>query len=301
MSELVVRVRPGRECRVCGESARVMMKTDRRMLDGHGTICRSCHRVQLRVRKAALRARSAEQVKQVRQARYPDGLKRCPTCQQDRALSEFSPDPGQLDGLDGQCAECGRIGHRRSAAKNKTRSEGELKAIWASRYPDGLRPCRGGHVVRLEAFNRQATKPDGLHAYCRACHAEREAARYRREAEQQWADQGVDPNWCYLGGHTIPDGDRHADHVVPVALAGDHSDVLPACRRCNISKNARPLTEVLGNQQVIEYSEELVYATDLDRQRRLGLDIRPITPAEDRWLNENCIGRFLAAEATAAL
>src|SRR5690606_14508290 len=170
-----------------------------------------------------------------------------------------------------------------------------------SRYPDGLRPCRGGHGVRLEAFHRQATQPDGLPAYCRARHAERGAAGDRREAGQPWPAAGGDPDSCYRRGHTTPDGHRHADHVVPVAVAGDHSDVLPACRRCNISKNARPLTEVLANQQVIVYSEELVYATDLDRQRRLGLDIRPITPAEDRWLNENCIGRFLAAEATAAL
>src|SRR5690606_1088586 len=110
-----------------------------------------------------------------------------------------------------------------------------------------------------------------------------------------------DANYCYIGGHEIADGDLHADHVVPVALVGDHQDVLPTCSRCNISKGARSLADVLTAQRVLVYSEELVYAVDIDNQRRLGLDVRPITPAEDKWLKENCLGRFLEAEATAAL
>src|SRR5690606_10471340 len=130
---------------------------------------------------------------------------------------------------------------------------------------------------------------------------ERRSARRAKRHFSAWEAAGIDPNYCYIGGHTIPAGDRHADHVVPVALVGDHQDVLPTCSKCNTSKGARSLADVLKAQTVLVYSEELVYAVDLDNRRRLGRDVRPITPAEDRWLNENCLGRFLAAEATAAL
>src|SRR5690606_24123711 len=77
MSELVLRVRPGRECSKCGESSRALMSADRRAPDGHSAICRQCKRVQARVRMAAWRSRSPEQVEQVRLAKYPDGLKWC--------------------------------------------------------------------------------------------------------------------------------------------------------------------------------------------------------------------------------
>jgi len=291
MGELVLRVRPGRECRVCGESVRALMMRHRRGLDGHDTICRSCHRVQCRVRAAARRSRSAEQVKQVRQARYPDGRKRCSGCRQDRALDEFYTNPGQLDGLNSRCADCNSAGVRRSHAKNRQRSENALKAILASRYPDGLRKCRGGHDAPLEAFGRNAQAPDGLRDYCRTCHTEREVARKAKRHLSAWEAAGIDPTYCYLDGREIGPDDRHADHVVPVVLVGDHQHVLPACIRCNLSKGARPLPEALqaiaARDGMIVYSDELRYALQLDQLQRLGLDVEPETPAAlARWLRE---------------
>src|SRR5690606_39005812 len=133
-------------------------------------------------------SRPPEQVEQVRRGRYPAGRKRCPTCRQDKALDEFYTSPSQPDGLGSQCADCNSAGVRRSAAKNKARPENALKALWTSKYPDGLRKCRGGHTARLAEFGRNAKTPDGLRVYCRACDSERAAAYHRREVEQQWAD-----------------------------------------------------------------------------------------------------------------
>src|SRR5690606_34719894 len=125
----------------------------------------------------------------------------------------------------------------------------------------------------------------------RACQSERKAAYRRREVEQQWAEQGVAPNYCYLDGREIGPDDRHADHVVPVVLVGDHQHVLPACSRCNLSKGARPLPEALqtiaARDGMVVYSDELRYALQLDQLQRLGLDVEPETPAAlARWLRE---------------
>src|SRR5690606_41869551 len=112
-------------------------------------------------------------------------------CTSSRPLSEPSTAAAMVDGLSICCGGCLNAGMRRSRRKNKTRSENVLKALWSSRYPDGLRKCRGGHMARLDEFHRTAAAPDGLSVYCRACQSERDAARRSREVEPPRARQGV--------------------------------------------------------------------------------------------------------------
>jgi 5-methylcytosine-specific restriction endonuclease McrA len=66
------------------------------------------------------------------------------------------------------------------------------------------------------------------------------AAVYRRAREAKNVN-------CYLCGKLIPLGERHVDHVWPLAKNGPHtaSNLAIACAKCNLSKSAR-LPEELG-------------------------------------------------------
>jgi 5-methylcytosine-specific restriction endonuclease McrA len=51
---------------------------------------------------------------------------------------------------------------------------------------------------------------------------------------------------CYLCGKAISNGERHVDHIVPLAKGGEHSarNLAIACAKCNLSKNAKMPAEV---------------------------------------------------------
>jgi 5-methylcytosine-specific restriction endonuclease McrA len=51
---------------------------------------------------------------------------------------------------------------------------------------------------------------------------------------------------CYLCGELIPMGDRHVDHIVPLAKGGAHtaSNLAVACAKCNESKGSKHPNEI---------------------------------------------------------
>jgi len=51
---------------------------------------------------------------------------------------------------------------------------------------------------------------------------------------------------CYLCGRSIPKGQRHVDHVVPLSREGAHapSNLAIACAACNLSKGSKLPEEV---------------------------------------------------------
>jgi hypothetical protein len=62
------RVRPGRECRVCGEDRLSMMKAHARRPDGHENICKVHHAEQMRARYSTLARPSAARLWAARRA-----------------------------------------------------------------------------------------------------------------------------------------------------------------------------------------------------------------------------------------
>lgn len=103
-----------------------------------------------------------------------------------------------------------------------------------------------------------AANPEKVRAYSRASeknHPEASAERYRRRRTRKLAG-GVfaitERDWrrlCARWGNTCAycgaDGNLDRDHVIPLSRGGRHSigNLLPACRRCNLSKSNKLLVE----------------------------------------------------------
>lgn len=214
------KVRPGRECRDCGEDRVAEMVRHRGMLGGHDTRCRACHR------KRARRYRAAN----------PEAERECQ--RRYRAANR----------------EAERDYNRQYRATLAARTDEQLADAACESHPLGTKQCRGGHLAPVAAFGVDRTRRDGLRMYCRECWAAKAAERYRRAAEAYWAEHGIPDRCTYCLGPA-----EHRDHVVPLRLGGADAlwNLRPACAACNLSKNASPLPEWLATRAVVPYSDVL--------------------------------------------
>lgn len=127
--------------------------------------------------------------------------------------------------------------------------------------PDELKECRGcGESLPPSSFTRESRAVDGLRRQCNQCiSAERrrreaadpEAARATRRRNNlrnrvglddetiAWADVLLRDPCSYCGGPATT-----LDHIVPGG-DNDHTNLTPACARCNSSKGKRSLLMAL--------------------------------------------------------
>jgi hypothetical protein len=63
-----------------------------------------------------------------------------------------------------------------------------------------------------------------------------------------WTELDIDPDLCAY----CPEPATSVDHLLAVSKLGPDrgTNLLPACRSCNSSKNARPLREFLANREI---------------------------------------------------
>ena len=139
---------------------------------------------------------------------------------------------------------------------------------------EGLKRCaRCGTVKVIADFPKDASRLSGLFSYCGSCnaagmqawvqtHREDWNAGHRRRKAMRRARrsagfvESVDPlvvleladGVCGICGEDVDPLDYHVDHVVPLALGGDHSyaNTAPTHPRCNAQKGARMLAATIG-------------------------------------------------------
>lgn len=137
------------------------------------------------------------------------GEKRCPTCEEWKALKYFGKDKGKIDGLTTYCKACTSERRKKEYPKRKQQQQ------------EYYRENRWAYLVR-EVNKRGEIKVDGD-----------ELQRYFKE------EHGYGEKFnCLYCNREITDKDHHIDHIMPVSAGGDNyfSNLVPTCRYCNRSK-----------------------------------------------------------------
>jgi 5-methylcytosine-specific restriction endonuclease McrA len=195
--------------------------------------------------------------------------KRCTRCLQWKPRSEFYRDGTKRDGLKSQCKECGKLYKREYRARLRTLALVRLKRTYKQAWLPRLKPIiptmLDEGLARWMAKN-QARRRAYLAASLRRWHAANPAAsrtwydgapeiplalRQARRAdvasvavndlspdEWKWLLDTFEHRCAYCG----QPGDRLTpDHVTPLSQGGHNtlSNIVPACRTCNVRKGAR--------------------------------------------------------------
>lgn len=243
------RVRPGRECRVCGWALLADMVRHRRKPDGHDRICRPCAAADARARRAADPDRYRE----------ADRARRAADPEQRRRNNRAS----YLRHRERRCKEVAE-GTAARVRRNKARTPEQIEEDARRVRPTGEKVCRACRVsLPLAAFALARRNTDGRQRTCRECDAH---GRLLRLAAPRWAED--DEYACVYCGAPF----EHVDHVWPVADGGpdDPHNLVPACASCNLSKNARHVLEFvaerLGEEVVAEVLTWPVRVVDLGEE-----------------------------------
>lgn len=141
------------------------------MPDGLQYSCRSCEKKQKQQRRAALTARSDDEIA------FPQS-KRCGECKEERPAAEFNRARAQLDGLARLCRACD---NRRSRETGRRRRERAQIAI-----PPEKQCCACGDIKPARDYWKSRDRADGLTSRCINCIRD---ARPERTADQRAADK----------------------------------------------------------------------------------------------------------------
>lgn len=247
-----------KRCTKCGETRPLEeFQRDRSRRDGRRSHCAHCCRAAARERRRRYAARATEAV---------PAEKRCPACERTLPAAAFSRDRGSADGLQSTCRDCASEYMRDWYEKNADR-ERERKRAWresnADRYREYQRNWRESNADRVREQQREYWRSPAGRAVARARDARRRAAK-RNRACACTSSIAVEVllalGGCLYCGSTE---DVTLDHVVALAAGGwDCLDNLaPACRRCNLSKNDRPV-EYLAGRLAERGVEPLVETTE---------------------------------------
>lgn len=188
--------------------------------------------------------------------------KYCPGCETTKPVADFGRDSSRPDGLFSYCRICAREYSRERRA-----------VLIASRVakPAAKRSkCRKCKTVKLAKwFYFDASRKNGLSAYCRRCTTEiqrttypKYAERYRdavkkRKAAKRGATVEIvnrrkvwerDDGVCHICGDPVAYKEMHLDHVKPLSRGGDHSyaNCKAAHGPCNLRKGDKILSELVN-------------------------------------------------------
>jgi len=184
-------------------------------------------------------------------------MKQCTRCKQQKSTDEFYHNRTMKDGLDPWCKTCAS---KHARAYRETHSE-ELKIkkacyhashqeidnarskLYAEIHREKSRARANAWYTTHRERAKQSSKkwrlshPDEAQVIVERCRANRKNAPGHGLSSGQWIDIQEEYNYCCA--YCRQREPLEMDHFVPLAKAGAHdfSNVVPACRSCNSSKN----------------------------------------------------------------
>jgi rubredoxin len=191
-----------KQCSKCKEiKAKSEFGKNPKSKDGLQWKCRACQSAYQRERRERNKLKNADRTE------FPE-TKRCPTCGETKAGSEFSRHSSAPDGLSGQCKPC--AAEYKAANKLNT-------------------AVRKGYRKAVELGNHAEEFTGG-------------------DLEAHWSANGISAehcNYCNVELSTLEAKDQQLDHVHALSADGPHTmdNIVPACASCNKSKKDKPLEQ----------------------------------------------------------
>jgi 5-methylcytosine-specific restriction endonuclease McrA len=195
----------------------------------------------------------------------PNGSKACTTCGERLPLSSFYKDTRSKDGLYGRCKKCHYKATRKWAASNRE----TVNSLAAKSYHRN-RDKTLHRMVLYKRRNRDKVSAYNLSYYAENADTLREKTRQWRKRNPDKANlqraayrarlEGVESepwsrtsilerdhytcSYCGASGPTVP---LQVDHIIPISRGGADAphNLTTACRRCNMSKGNKLISEWL--------------------------------------------------------
>lgn len=230
-------VRPGRECKSCGENRAARMVKEARSTDGMRMRCLDCHgarQTELRVARAPeLQARAESRRNDTGSVRPG---RECACGEDQRA--KMSRDRRMVDGLSSICRACSSASSKAYYAANRERASENARRRSATHPRESARRARDWYAANTERARANATRWSQENAgQVRALRVKAEASRRSRLAAAT-CDAAMDMSAVPFG--CTHAGPFHLDHIVPVARGGcaHLHNLQHLCARCNQAKGA---------------------------------------------------------------
>jgi 5-methylcytosine-specific restriction endonuclease McrA len=169
--------------------------------DGLQSKCKSCKSAYARERRERIKLKNADRTE------LPE-TKRCYSCGETKAGSEFYRHSGQADGLNSQCKSCDAE-YKAANKLNKAVKVGYRRAV-----------ALGNHAEEFDG--------DDLEAHWEANGISKDHCRY-----------------CQVHFGALEPKQQQIDHVEALNTGGPHTveNIVPCCGPCNASKHDRDLVD----------------------------------------------------------
>lgn len=180
-------------------------------------------------------------------------MKRCRKCGQTKPLGDFHRRKDTASGTRAHCKACVR-----SENRSRNASYAQLAVTVDQKRCTVCKEIRPSSRFAKTTKNRT----DGLRSECLDCHCKSQIPREsKRRATKAGCDGRHSPSdraarFAFYGNKCVVCGsaDRlEADHNIPLSRGGADwaSNIIPLCKRCNISKHTKTLREFLVSRPVV--------------------------------------------------
>ncbi len=189
-----------------------------------------------------------------------EGTKRCNKCGEEKALSEFSKDGQNKDGLKGQCRTCRRAYSAKYRAENKDKGKAysakyraENKEYFAQYYADN-REYYAQHNSDWRQANPEKKRANDQRRRARKANAK--GTFTADDWKARLAYHGYRCIYCGVEKSETKEGYLTMEHLIPLSRGGTNypSNLAPSCKSCNCKKHTKThfeFIEYLNDQKEV--------------------------------------------------
>lgn len=181
--------------------------------------------------------------------------KPCKRCGQIKPLDSYYASKKAIDGEEGVCIDCRKASNKANYQKNKdavnqrARIWGEINAdkkrefarLWRRNNPESRRSWVANNREKTRSYTKQFRQKNPEY---NAIQSSRRRARIlgtrKYDVTLKQIKKLYQQPCLYCGAPA-----EHIDHIIPLSRSGEHriGNLAPACKRCNLSKGNKFVTE----------------------------------------------------------
>lgn len=235
---------PAQRCSCCKQTlALTEFYLDKYRDTGVGSYCKVCTAARDKRRREANKVKNAGKVVDLSAA------KRCGGCDQVLPAAEFHKNACSADGLSARCKTCAKKTTKEWREKNHERFLGNLRRWQTENKEHQRNSCRryyASHSKECIANSKvwAQTHPKEVRVMQERHRSRKLNAPVIDLTVEEWTQilKAYEYRCAYCGQE---EEKLQQDHVIPLSRGGSHtaSNIVPACKSCNASKNDRTVEE----------------------------------------------------------